>query len=737
MPILIKDLPLDSQLVITVYESCYTKELERAVGGTTLNLFTSNNTLRKGKQKLYLWPGVEGDGQSNTSTPSKQRQKDEMDRLEKLVKKQESGDIPRIDWLDKLAFREIEKTHAKLSANSEKLFLYIDLPTFDFPLVFSENEATLPVQPSNTPGPLDFCIHVWDMEPYRDNPVEVKHRRLVRSHRSGPLDKELKPNAGHRDQLNQILKFPPTQVLREEEKDIIWKFRYFLTKDKKALTKFVKCVMWSDGWESKQAVELLEAWVDIEVEDALELLGSNFEDPNVRAYAVRQLKKANDSDLLLYLLQLVQALKFDKNESKTSSNITSSLAEFLIMRSLKNPVLGSRFHWYLMVECEDKTHGRMYAKIAFQYMSAMMEIPGGQERREMLRRQGEFVESILNIMKKMRAKKDVRTKKIDKFRSTLADPKNPLHSFAPLPLPLDPEVEITGAVPEKCTIFKSNLLPLKMTFKCAPKPDSPLTSPSEYNLMFKLGDDLRQDQLVIQIITLMDNLLRKENLDLKLTPYSVLATGTEHGMIQFIPSQSLAAILSEHNGSLLDYLRIHNPNPDGPYGVEPSVMDTYLKSCAGYCVITYLLGVGDRHLDNLLLTPDGHLFHIDFGYILGRDPKPFPPPMKLCKEMIEAMGGAQSPHHLKFKSYCFVTFNSLRKSANLILNLLSLMVDANIPDIAIEPDKAVMKVQEKFCLELTDEEASQFFQTLINDSVSALFPQVIETIHKWAQYWRK
>ena len=98
----------------------------------------------------------------------------------------------------------------------------------------------------------------------------------------------------------------------------------------------------------------------------------------------------------------------------------------------------------------------------------------------------------------------------------------------------------------------------------------------------------------------MDQLLRRENLDIRLSPYRVLATSSKHGMVEFVDAFPIAEILSSE-GSILNFFRKHNAHESGPYGVTAECMDTYVKSCAGYCVITYLLGVGDRHLDNLML----------------------------------------------------------------------------------------------------------------------------------------
>ncbi|KIY42834.1 phosphatidylinositol 3-kinase [Fistulina hepatica ATCC 64428] len=750
-PICYRDLPLSAQITFTVWDIAGTRTAS-PVGGTTFRMFGKKCCLRRGKHRLFLWPGVEADGSVETTTPSKTGELDEMGRLEKLVKKYERGDLPKSDWLDKLAFRKMEEIHAAETERSPNLFLYIDLPRFDFPVVFSEPESTNLASTSMTAVPSVIAVpqtpatasasafdsHLWsivDPDAARENPVEDKHHRLVRSHRSGPYDRELKPNAGIRDDLSKILEYPPSRHLSSQEKDLIWKFRFYLARDRRALTKFLKSVRWRDPSEVKQAVEeLLPQWTEIDIDDALELLGPETVDSRVRAFAVRQLARADDDELLLYLPQLVQALKFesaasDQRSSRAATTAISyedsGLTDFLINRGVKNHVLGNRLYWYLMVEValEDKTMAKMYGRVVFMFLSKIMEASDGTERRELIRRQGLLVEQLAKRAKELRTSKDPRPKKIEKLRAILSDSKSGLGTMAPLPLPLNARIEVTGIVPEKSSVFKSNLYPLLLYFRC--------TDGSEYPVIFKDGDDMRQDQLVIQLFTLMDRLLRQENLDLKLIPYDVLATGPLQGLVQFIPSKTIAAIVSEH-GTVLNYLRAHYPDDGsvGTSGVDPTVIDTFVRSCAGYCVVTYLLGVGDRHLDNLLVAPDGK--SLDFGYILGRDPKPFPPPVKVCKEMVDGMGGAQSPHYARFRNLCFTAFSVLRKSANLILNLVALMVDANIPDI--KHRDVHEQIQEKFRLDLTEEEAIKHFETLLNET--SYFTVVLDRIHDLAQYWR-
>ena len=65
----------------------------------------------------------------------------------------------------------------------------------------------------------------------------------------------------------------------------------------------------------------------------------------------------------------------------------------------------------------------------------------------------------------------------------------------------------------------------------------------------------------------MDKLLKKENLDLKLTPYHVLATSATHGLVQFIPSKPIATIISEEGG-IQAYLRRENPSEEAPYKIS-------------------------------------------------------------------------------------------------------------------------------------------------------------------------
>ncbi len=86
-------------------------------------LFSKKGTLKSAQHRLFVWKGTKADGSSETATPSKVGEmKDEMGRLEKLIKRHERGDLPRVDWLDKLAYRQVEKVYQAESQSSDRLF---------------------------------------------------------------------------------------------------------------------------------------------------------------------------------------------------------------------------------------------------------------------------------------------------------------------------------------------------------------------------------------------------------------------------------------------------------------------------------------------------------------------------------------------------------------------------------------------------------------------------------------
>jgi phosphatidylinositol 3-kinase len=513
--------------------------------------------------------------------------------------------------------------------------------------------------------------------------------------------------------------------------------------------------------------------------------------------------KENNTDTTI--VDFIDEILFKNKKVKNISlpEIRSKYINFIINRVIKDGSLTNYFYWCLKVELEEEkmrnkrtTFGNftttttitkndnkvgLVGKTIIQnndqttnsnallvqklheftmkkFILNLVESHNGKAKLYELRRQIELVNKLhdfcykikiehrkestpkkLELLKSMlieKHKKTVFGSKYESRNNLLDDNRHEsMIEFPRLALPLDPSVIVNGTFPDQSAVFKSSLNPLKITFKTI--------NNGTYPIMYKIGDDLRQDQFVTQIISLMEKILESENMDLKLKPYKILATGQVEGFIQFIPNNSLSHILAKYNNSILAYLQTFNPDSTAHLGVNPQVMDNYVRSCAGYCVVTYILGVGDRHLENLLLSKDGHFFHADFGYILGQDPKPFPPLMKLPIQIIEGMGGSDDINYKTFCQYCFITYITLRKNASLILNLVQLMINTSIPALrtGIENSEAekmelLWKVQEKFMLEMNDEEAVLHFQNLIDSSVNAVLPVVIDRLHNLAQYWR-
>lgn len=130
LPLLYSDLPRTAILAITIFD-CSGPGKMTTIGGTSISLFGKNSVFRQGLYDLRVWSFQEGDGNENTTTPGKVicSSQNKMQRLAKLAKMHRNGRISKIDWLDRLTFREIELINQNEKEETSFLFLMVEFPT--------------------------------------------------------------------------------------------------------------------------------------------------------------------------------------------------------------------------------------------------------------------------------------------------------------------------------------------------------------------------------------------------------------------------------------------------------------------------------------------------------------------------------------------------------------------------------------------------------------------------------
>lgn len=240
-------------------------------------------------------------------------------------------------------------------------------------------------------------------------------------------------------------------------------------------------------------------------------------------------------------------------------------------------------------------------------------------------------------------------------------------------------------------------------------------------IIYKNGDDLRQDMLTLQVIKVMDKIWKDEGLDLRLNAYACIATDYRVGLIEVVKNaQTIAnvqkmkaakATAAFKKSSLFSWLKEHNRDEE----CLSSAIEEFTLSCAGYCVASYVLGIADRHSDNIMIKTNGQLFHIDFGHILGKFKEKFGirrerVPFVLTHDFVYVITrGDKKPAQFEiFQNYCEQAFMALRRRGHLIISLFSLMLASGISEISSSED--LQYLSDALVLQMTEEEALKHFR---------------------------
>ena len=206
-----------------------------------------------------------------------------------------------------------------------------------------------------------------------------------------------------------------------------------------------------------------------------------------------------------------------------------------------------------------------------------------------------------------------------------------------------------------------------------------LDSHKIFRCIFKTHEDLRQEQFATQLINEFYQIFKLENTGCWLNTYEIISTGNDAGLVEMVnDSVSLDQLKQKiHQASLHDFYLYNFGNGDENSPSYKRAMDNYVASLAGYSLVCYFLQIKDRHNGNILLDNEGHLVHIDFGFLLSNAPgkglKFENAPFKLSRDMVDCLGGIDGKYFSEFRKLLHKGFKAVNKHRLKISILVEMM----------------------------------------------------------------
>ncbi|GEQ66927.1 hypothetical protein JCM33374_g590 [Metschnikowia sp. JCM 33374] len=267
------------------------------------------------------------------------------------------------------------------------------------------------------------------------------------------------------------------------------------------------------------------------------------------------------------------------------------------------------------------------------------------------------------------------------------------------------------------------------------------------SVIVKNGDDLQQEAFACQLISVISNVWKKDKVGAWTKNMKIVITSFNSGLVETInnalsvhsikKTMTELSIKSGENtkgtvASIKDYFKkIYGAENDAKY---KKAQECFARSLAAYSIICYVLQIKDRHNGNIMLDNEGHIIHIDFGFILSNSPGSVgfeAAPFKLTAEYIEVLGGLQSRFFRLFVDLCKECFLSLREQHIHLVNLVELMQkDSSLPCFKNGPQTTVL-LKQRLQLDLSDDECRNFVEaTLIGRSAGSV-DKVFEAYFKY------